>query len=249
MATYNEVLAALDFNETTVAQLHLEGLGMADGLRIMTYEDLDYLSHTVMHGNNPPAGTYFLIVSVKLLKAFKYWLHLQDHLGSIDEDFAFDRGEGFVTLERIKEVNELEKACKDLAPTKPKAFKNMASGWTTWKEQWLTYHSQLRGAALIPLVYLCRDLDEPTEDMWAQAYPDEDARYCAITVFRGEHYTRDNSTMYTLLKECIMDCPAWTFIKKFEKEKDGRGAFMALKTQCEGTSSILTRKNAAYSSL
>jgi hypothetical protein len=41
MATYNEVLATLDFNKTTVAQLHLEGLGMADGLRIMTYEDLD----------------------------------------------------------------------------------------------------------------------------------------------------------------------------------------------------------------
>jgi hypothetical protein len=166
MATYNEVLAALDFNETTVAQLHLEGLGTADGLRIMTYEDLDYLSGTVMR-NNPPAGTYFSIVSVKLLKAFKYWLHLQDRLGSVDEDFAFDRGEGFVTLERIKEVDELEKACKDLAPTKSKAFKNMASGWTTWKEQWLTYLSQLRGAALIPLVYLSHDLDEPTDDLGA----------------------------------------------------------------------------------
>ena len=248
MATYNEVLSALDFNDTTVAQLQLEGLGTADGLRIMTYEDLTYLSRTVMR-NAPPVGTYFSMVSVKLLKAFKYWLHLQDRLGSTDDDFAFDRGEGFVTLERIKEVDELERASKDLAPTKPKAFKNMASGWTTWKEQWLTYLSQLRGAALIPLVYLCRDLDEPNDDMWAQAYPDEDARYCAITVFRGEHYTRDNSTMYTLLKECILDCPAWTFIKKFEKKKDGRGAFMALKTQCEGTSSILTRKNAAYASL
>jgi hypothetical protein len=99
-----------------VAQLHEEGLGLADGLRIMTYEDLDGLSRNVMH-NNPPEGTYFSIVSVKLLKAFKYWLHLQDRLGSFYEDFAFDRGEGFVTLERIKEVDELEKACKDLAPT------------------------------------------------------------------------------------------------------------------------------------
>ena len=71
MATYNEVLAALDFNDTTVAQLQLEGLGTADGLRIMTYEDLTYLSRTVMR-NDPPVGTYFSIVSVKLLKAFKY---------------------------------------------------------------------------------------------------------------------------------------------------------------------------------
>ena len=148
MATYDEVLAALDFNETTVAQLHEEGLRSADGLRIMTYEDLDYLSRNVMHNSPLQKARIFL-------SAFKYWLHLQDCLGSIDEDFAFDRGEGFVTLERIKEVDQLERACKDLVPTKPKAFKNMASGWTTWKEQWLTYLSQLRGAALIPLVYLC----------------------------------------------------------------------------------------------
>ena len=72
---------------------------------------------------------------------------------------------------------------------KPKAFKNMASGWTTWKEQWLTYLSQLRGAVLIPWVYLCRNLDEPTDNIWAQAYPDEDARYCAITVLHGDDYS------------------------------------------------------------
>ena len=59
----------------------------ADGLRIMTYEDLDGLSRNVMR-NNPPAGTYFSIISVKLLKAFEYWLHLQDRLGSVDEDYA-----------------------------------------------------------------------------------------------------------------------------------------------------------------
>ena len=46
-----------------------------------------------------------------------------------------------------------------------------------------------------------------------------------------------------------MDCPAWAFVKRFEKSKDGRGAFKALKTHWEGTSSILTRKNATYSSL
>ena len=98
-------------------------------------------------------------------------------------------------------------------------------------------------ASIHPLVYLYRDLDEPTDNMWAEVYPNEDARYGAITVLRGEHYQQDDSTMYTILKEFMEDCPAWTFIKRFDRSKDGRGAFMALKTQCEGTSSILTRKN------
>jgi hypothetical protein len=52
----------------------------------------------------------------------------------------------------------------------------MASSWTTWKEQRLTYLLQLRGVALIPLVYLYCNLDEPTDNMWAEAYPNEDAR-------------------------------------------------------------------------
>ena len=87
----------------------------------MTYEDLSGLAHDVIC-NQPPSRHFFSIVSVKMLTAFKYWLHLQDRIGSVDEDYASDRGEGFVTLERLKEVDQLEKACKDLAPT------NMASG-------------------------------------------------------------------------------------------------------------------------
>jgi hypothetical protein len=47
----------------------------------------------------------------------------------------------------------------------------------------------------------------------------------------------------------IVDGPGWSFIKKFDKTKDGRGAVLALKAQAEGTSAKLTRKQAAYASL
>ena len=39
------------------------------------------------------------------------------------------------------------------------------------------------------------------------------ARYHAITILRGKHYQQDNLTMYTILKECMVDSPARTFIK------------------------------------
>jgi hypothetical protein len=38
-------------------------------------------------------------------------------------------------------------------------------------------------------------------------------------------------------------------VKKFDKSKDGRGAVLALKTQAEGTSAKLTRKQGAYAML
>jgi hypothetical protein len=39
------------------------------------------------------------------------------------------------------------------------------------------------------------------------------------------------------------------YIKKFERSQDGRKAYLALKTQCEGTASKITRKNRAYASI
>ena len=47
----------------------------------------------------------------------------------------------------------------------------------------------------------------------------------------------------------MVDGPGWSFIKKFDKLKDGREAVLALKAQAEGTSAKLTRKQAAYASL
>ncbi|KAI2496607.1 hypothetical protein MHU86_17935 [Fragilaria crotonensis] len=41
----------------------------------------------------------------------------------------------------------------------------------------------------------------------------------------------------------------WSYIKKFERSQDGRRAYLALKTQCEGTASKITRKNKAYASI
>jgi hypothetical protein len=59
----------------------------------------------------------------------------------------------------------------------------------------------------------------------------------------------DNRTLYDKFKDLVVDGPGWSFVKKFDKRKDGRGAVMALKTQAEGTSLKLTRKQATYASI
>lgn len=52
--------------------------------------------------------------------------------------------------------------------------------------------------------------------------------------------------VYQDLKAHTVDGPAWTFIQKFDKKKDGRAAVLALKQQCEGETAKVSRKNAAY---
>jgi hypothetical protein len=74
-------------------------------------------------------------------------------------------------------------------------------------------------------------------------------RLIATTAHSGTHYELDNRTLYDTFKPLVVDGPGWPFIKKFNKHKDGRRAVFALKTQAEGTSAKITRKNQAYASI
>jgi hypothetical protein len=65
----------------------------------------------------------------------------------------------------------------------------------------------------------------------------------------GPHFKLDNRMLYDEFKALVVDGPGWSFVKKYDKQKSGRKAVLALKTQAEGTSSKITRKNAAYATL
>ena len=55
--------------------------------------------------------------------------------------------------------------------------------------------------------------------------------------------------LYDELKLLVVDGPGWSFIKKFDKKKQGRKAVLALRMQAEGTSAKISRKAAAYASI
>ena len=67
-------------------------------------------------------------------------------------------------------------------------------------------------------------------------------RLITITALNGTHFDLDNRTLYDEFKPLVVDGPGWSFIKKYDKSKDGRGVvLLALKSQAEGTSAKLTR--------
>jgi hypothetical protein len=51
------------------------------------------------------------------------------------------------------------------------------------------------------------------------------------------------------IQTLVVDGPGWSFIKKFDKTKDGRDGILVLKTQAKGALAKLTRKQAAYAKL
>ena len=71
----------------------------------------------------------------------------------------------------------------------------------------------------------------------------------AMMALSGPHFELDNRTLYDELKPLVVDGPGWSFIKKFDKKKQGRKAVLALRMQAEGTSAKISCKAAAYASI
>jgi len=99
------------------------------------------------------------------------------------------------------------------------------------------------------LTYIFRDKAVPDPDDFVAYYESHDDYLVAVTVLGGAWYDLDNRRVYDEFKILVLKGPGWTFIKSFDKHKDGRNAILTLKRQCEGTSAIQTRKASAYAKI
>ena len=157
-------------------------------------------------------------------------------------------------MEMLEFIQEVKKECHDhknvadKSPTKPGALKSLGK-WCTWWEKFDGYLSQTTGAAEISLNYIYQPHQQVTDEMHAADYVMNDDHYYVITVLEGAHYREDNKHMYEELQALTIDGPGWTFIKNFQRARNGRAAILALKAQSKGWSAIETRKQEAYAML
>ena len=216
-------------------------------------EDLDKLPKHLDAWRNPAAAPGLQVripfVSLTKLKAMRYWVLAQRCVG-VDEPRAADFTDAVLqeVLARIKADKDYKKATQDTDITKPSKLTDLAK-WTKFWELFTTYLGRVQGAALIPLSYLIREHDEVTPELREAEYATMQERLIATTALNGTHFELDNRTLYDEFKPLVVDGPGWSFIKKFDRTKNGRGAVLALKSQAEGTSAKLTRKQTAYASL
>ena len=88
---------------------------------------------------------------------------------------------------------------------------------------------------MIPLTYLVREHEEVMPEIRNADYGSVQEQLIATMALSGPHFELDNRTLYDELKPLVVDGPGWSFIKKFDKKKQGRKAVLALRMQAEGT--------------
>jgi hypothetical protein len=62
-------------------------------------------------------------------------------------------------------------------------------------------------------------------------------------------YRIDNGILYDLLKQLIIGGDGYPFMQKFDCLRDGRGAYLSVKSQAEAPAAIATRKAEAYKNI
>jgi hypothetical protein len=114
--------------------------------------------------------------------------------------------------------------------------------WQTFWRQLTVYCGTIRGAMGIPISYVFRAHDYPTDEMLIEAYADSDEELIATVELEGPDYLHDNKMVWIILTRLVGSGACWPFIQHLASTFDARAAIKILKTQSEGTASDASRR-------
>ena len=198
--------------------------------------------------DDPNPSPTFPYLAVRKFKALRAWADYCILRGGVPTPADFVECNVAHFLNHLTELEEFARAKKDGAEVKEPPKLASMSSWPTWLELFSTYLAQHRSVvAGTPLIYLIRDKDEVSdEDKACNDWDLVDDDLISTSVMEGHAYSCHNKRVFDLLKRFVMEGPGWPFVQPFNRKRDGRAAFKALKAQAEGRSAIATRKAKAY---
>ena len=130
---------------------------------------------------------------------------------------------------KLMRADEVEVAAKKgQTPTKPDPLKSEKEWFKFW-EKLKNYLGLIRGAAKVPLSYVVRDHEVVTAAIREREYGSHALMVTAIIQLSGPHYDVDNVSVWEIIKSLVIDGFGWSFVKKFDRTTDGRGAVEALR--------------------
>lgn len=244
---HEALLAALErinISDTAAAAIMAAaGLSNIQDLEELTLEELERTCYqNNRRGGNGAAGRQIPTIQVNYLKAMKHWVRTENAKGRVPDpaDFTLEvaqKHRAILTANRSKDKTEVE------SPGELKGAKH----WKMWLEQLDNYFSQQLGENGIPLSYVIRKQDAAEEP--GTVYETFIEEMAALVILEGEGYNADNERVWIKLKELTLNGPAWNYAQPFERTKDGRGAFKAMRNHFEGPATINARLNEAMQTI
>ena len=250
---FTQALIRCGFNQDTANAIWAEGFDDLEVLAQVSDEDVDAMIKNVREtrraqGPAVQGDVSFTFMAVRRLKALQHWAKERIRTGRPLQPGLFIGAEMNNAVTQLARESMRESVYEDEDVDKPCELTDL-NKWEVFWERFESYMSRLRGAAKCPYTYIFREEAEVTPAMHAAVYQDHDAMLVATTILQGDWFNIDNQRVYDEFKNLVVNGPGWSFIKTYDRVKDGRSAVLALKRQCEGTSAVQTRKSLAYAKI
>ncbi|KAI2491253.1 hypothetical protein MHU86_23305 [Fragilaria crotonensis] len=196
-------------------------------------------------GFNAPTVTWLIAQGFATLNDLM--LATESDLDSIARTTGFEANPESFTADKVpeftakcQEYQEQKEAAKDEDASKPDSLKKLVN-WALWNESFQNYSRQILSAAKIPLVNSHQDerkhqrmflIQRTLEVQWSTLLK---RRYSRTTL-------RIDNPILSGIEDICRKRRRMVIHQEIERSQDGRKAYLALKTQCEGTASKITRQ-------
>ena len=182
--------------------------------------------------------------AIKTLRAARAWVIKRERLGTTiadinDDDFTQEELSRMLTrldYEDKFKVNQPE------PPELPTKFVGFGDKWRAFGEGFVGHLEVARGVMNIPLVYVVRETEVPTDEQRAADYHTTDAKLVALVTLSGDEYKQDSARVWDLLRPLVYGTSAWSYVKRYDRRKDGRKAFRTLLARGDGEVALDARR-------
>ena len=240
---FNELLRRLSFPVANVNRLiDHEGINTANTLANTRLEDLETSMTSVnrLFGNHqtPARRIYFAPVRMLKLKALAAYLKRCLDTFRIPDIRLIETNNVDIFVQNYDVWIDSSGDIEDVI--KKSAIKFEPTKFVKFREKIETLTSSVKGVRGINLDYLTRDVNPlPLPSNYIEdANPDVnslDFMRLNATHF-GPEFDKDNQGLFTLLRNFLTGTDGWNIIAKFQRNKDGRNAYLALREHYEGAS-------------
>ena len=161
-------------------------------------------------------------------------MHCVPNLENIDINACSDLIQAYDAYQKRKSSDGDDDAIIELPELKGH------SNWITYRDKFLSNLTNTIGSRNIPLLYV---VDETQRPRVTQATPlfeaelinlNDDDFFASNTTHSGPSYSEDNGKVWMLLKKSLLGHQPYHHIDEYEQARNGRGAWLALKSYYEG---------------
>lgn len=238
LLTVREALRVCQFTDAEATALIAQAIPDWHVFLRMTAKDIvsiaeDYGKRTINDGR-----IVFGYFRTKELQGLMHWVQDQNRMSKLPAEQQLDP----MHLALAAANNEIRKNLADNMDTASKAADpgklRTNTDWYTWSQGFINYLSTIPGCTGIPLSYVVREFDDPTD-------PEDTSDYLATLVLRaplsGPVFMADRRQVHQLLTGKVLGESAEEWLRDHKRKNNGRLDFQALTNHFEGEGNVSRR--------